>query len=80
MNLTAVPKLAELVAERRREAFVARYGDVSVELDALPVNILTERLRTEVESRLGLKALKHAQKTERVEREQLVAAHGEVGG
>ena len=65
--------------DTRREAFVARYGDVSVELDALPVDILTERLRTEVESRLDLKALKRVQKTERVERAQLVAALGELG-
>ena len=31
--------------------FVEQYGDISVELDALPFDVLTDRLRQEVESR-----------------------------
>ena len=67
-------------SDTRSPAFVARYGDVSVELDALPVDVLMERLRTEVESRLDLEALENVRETERAEREQLVTALGKVGG
>lgn len=43
--------------DSRRDAFIARYGDVAVELDALPVNVLRRRLLHEVESRMDLAAL-----------------------
>jgi hypothetical protein len=36
---------------------VAEYGNVSVELDALPIDVLRDRLRTEVEARMDLRAL-----------------------
>jgi hypothetical protein len=45
------------VKDSRREAFVARHGDVAVELDALPVDVLRERIEQEVESRMDLGAL-----------------------
>ncbi len=43
--------------DSRRDAFVARYGDVAVELDALPVDVLRRRLVREVEARMDLDAL-----------------------
>ncbi len=43
--------------DSRREAFVALYGDVAVELDALPVDVLRGRLIREVEARMDLDAL-----------------------
>jgi hypothetical protein len=47
----------------RRAALVAKYGDVAVELDALPVDVLRARLVAEVESRMDREALEvtHAQ-------------------
>ena len=60
--------------DTRRAAFVARYGDISVELDALPVDVLTERLRQEVESRVDLEALRQVREIEQRERAQLVDA------
>lgn len=43
--------------DTRRAAFVAKWGDVSVELDALPIAVLRERLISEVQARLDLDAL-----------------------
>jgi hypothetical protein len=60
-------------SDTRRAAFVARFGDVAVELDALPVHVLRERLRGEVESRLDVVALAAVRETERRERAQLAA-------
>jgi hypothetical protein len=51
---------------------VAKYGDVAVELDALPVDVLQERIRGEVEARLDLDALRAVQEEEAVERRRLV--------
>ena len=58
--------------DTRRAAFVAKYGDVAVELDALPVDVLQERIRGEVEARLDLDALRAVQEEEAVERRRLV--------
>jgi hypothetical protein len=66
--------------DTRRAAFVARYGDVAVELDALPAAVLRERLSNEVAARLDLGALAALQATETRERTrliQLLAAAGE---
>ena len=60
--------------DTRSAAFVARYGDISVELDALPLDVLTDRLRQEVESRLDMGALSQVREKERQEKEQLVTA------
>jgi len=43
--------------DTRAAAFIAEHGDVSVELDALPVAVLRDRIRTEIESRLNMSAL-----------------------
>lgn len=45
------------VTDSRRDQFVARWGDVSVELDALPRPILQRRLISEVERRMDLDEL-----------------------
>lgn len=42
--------------DRRREAHVARYGDLSVELDALPVAVLREIIEHEIRKRIDLVA------------------------
>jgi hypothetical protein len=64
------------VTDTRRAAFVARYGDVSVELDALPAAVLQERLRAEVEKRLDLEALAEVRRVEEQERARVAAAVG----
>ena len=63
-------------SDTRRAAFVAKYGDVSVELDALPAAVLQERLRVEVEQRMDLAALARVRGVEEQERTQLAAAVG----
>jgi hypothetical protein len=65
------PDFAKQTDTRARE-FIAKHGDVSVELDALPVNVLRERLTKEVSSRMDLKALEATQAMEENERTELV--------
>jgi hypothetical protein len=57
--------------DTRRAAFVARYGDVAVELDALPANVLRQRIKDEVERRMDLEALEQTREAERAERRRL---------
>jgi hypothetical protein len=57
--------------DSRRAAFVERYGDVAVELDALPVDVLRERLVTEVEACMDLGALEATREEERRGRQRL---------
>lgn len=54
--------------DTRAKDFIARYGDIAVELDALPGNVLRERLKEEVEARLDLSALNAVKELERDER------------
>ena len=58
----------------RSAAFVERYGDVAVELDALPVDVLRARLVTEVEARIDLAALASVREAEARERRRLIEA------
>ena len=57
--------------DTRRKAFVDKYGDVSVELDALPIDALTERLRSEIEKRIDMKVLRKVRTQESRERKKL---------
>jgi hypothetical protein len=57
--------------DTRSAAFVARFGDVSVELDALPRSVLLERIRSEVEPRMDLEALARTRRIEQADRERL---------
>jgi hypothetical protein len=57
--------------DTRRAAFVEKWGDVAVELDALPPDVLERRLRSEIESRLDLAALQRVKRQEREDRERL---------
>ena len=61
-------------SDTRTAAFVEKFGDVSVELDALPVDALRTRVVTETESRMDLAALTKIRQTEGMERAQLVEA------
>ena len=57
--------------DSRRAAFVARHGDVSVELDALPVEVLRARLVEEVEAHMDMDALAATRKAEEADRARL---------
>jgi hypothetical protein len=58
--------------DTRTRGFIALHGDVSVELDALPVDVLRNRLTEEVSSRMDLTALGKIKESEEIERAQLV--------
>ena len=57
--------------DTRRGKHIAQYGDVCVELDALPVDVLTARIRSEIEKRLDMSALAKVRQVEKTEREKL---------
>ncbi len=57
--------------DTRRAAFVERYGDVAVELDALPVAVLRDRITQEVEARMDLEALEETRYEESADRRRL---------
>jgi len=58
--------------DTRTAAFVAEHGDISVELDALPPDVLRDRLEDEVSSRMDLTALRRIRTVEVRERARLV--------
>ena len=64
--------------DTRRAAFVAKYGDVSVELDALPSEVLRSRLIEEVEKRMNIDALEQVRSDEEADRERLEIALAQV--
>ena len=57
--------------DSRAAAFVARYGNLAVELDALPVEELQQRIRDGVESVMNMNALRESHRLEREQREQM---------
>jgi hypothetical protein len=57
----------------RRAAFVEKYGDMAVELDALPPDILEKRLVKEVAARMNLQALAEVHEHEKQERQLLIS-------
>ena len=61
-------------SDTRSAAFITKYGDVAVELDALAVSVLKARIVAEVESRMDLDALDRVLASEEAERGRLVAA------
>ncbi len=70
----ALPPDFAKTTDSRCAAFVAKHGDVSVELDALPGDVLKDRLVHEVEKRMDLVALARVRAFERSERARLVRA------
>jgi len=64
--------------DTRASNFIARHGDVSVELDALPVNVLENRLRSEVEQRIDMAALVATKAVEETECRRLVSLLSEA--
>jgi len=66
-----LPPMPTKKSDTRRAAFVALHGDMAVELDALPVNVLRDRLRHEVEARLDLSKLAEVKDRQEVDRAKL---------
>jgi hypothetical protein len=62
--------------DSRRDAFVAKHGDISVELDALPLDVLQDRLRTQVRAEMDLAALDEIRTAEDADRQLLRALLG----
>jgi hypothetical protein len=60
--------------DSRSAKFIAEHGDVSVELDALPVDVLRARLVAEVEARMDLDALREVRQVEERDRGRLTRA------
>lgn len=61
-------------SDTRRNGFVEKFGDIAVELDALPADVLQTRLRNDVENLLDLEALAETKRQEEAERETIKAA------
>ena len=57
--------------DSRREAFIRKYGDVAVELDALPVEELRERIRTSVEAAMDMLVLEESLRLQREHRRRI---------
>lgn len=57
--------------DSRAAAFVEKHGDVAVELDALPVTELRDRIVREVEARMDSAALRRTRRAQREERRRL---------
>jgi hypothetical protein len=64
------PDLAKKT-DTRRAAFVEKYGDACVELDALPAAVLQTRLKNDIETRFDLDALELVKLAERADKENL---------
>lgn len=58
--------------DSRAKKFIAKHGDVSVELDALPVNVLRERLISEIENIMDMEELQSVFEIEAQEKKRLV--------
>jgi hypothetical protein len=69
-----LPADATKVTDSRRAKFVEKWGDVSLELDALPLDVLRDRIVAEVQGWMDLDALQVVRHRERDERRQLTAA------
>ena len=57
--------------DTRRNAYVKKFGDACVELDALPANVLRDRLIQDVERHIDLAALKEVKIKEEADKVKL---------
>lgn len=61
-------------SDTRAKDFIAKYGDVRVELDALPIEVLKQRIVEGVEDYMDIEALQRVKELENRER-QHIARH-----
>jgi DNA recombination-dependent growth factor C len=59
-------------SDTRRDKFVEKNGDICVELDALPANVLRQRIEEEVSSRMDLAELRQVKETEQSEIKRII--------
>jgi len=60
--------------DTRSAAYIKEFGDIAVELDALPADVLQTRLKKEVEQRLDMAAFERTLVLEQADKEKLKAA------
>ncbi|PIQ93488.1 MAG: hypothetical protein COV68_09650, partial [Nitrospirae bacterium CG11_big_fil_rev_8_21_14_0_20_41_14] len=60
--------------DTRAKGFIAKYGDVSVELDALPIDILRQRIIEGIETYMDIGALNQTKQLEDIERHEVLMA------
>lgn len=60
--------------DSRAKNFIARHGDISVELDALPIEILKNRIFKGVEKYIDLDALQRVKELESIDKGKIAAA------
>ncbi len=74
-NLPPIPTKA---TDTRQAAFVRTHGDVAVELDALPLPVLQDRIKQVIEDRLDMNAYRNTRYAEIADTERLVDALGGI--
>jgi hypothetical protein len=57
--------------DSRAKSFVKEHGDIAVELDALPVKVLQQKIRDSIEDNIDLEALEKIKAVENKERQEL---------
>ncbi len=57
--------------DTRAKSFIAKNGDMAVELDALPVDVLKEKIRTSIEAYMDINALRNVTEEELRERKEI---------
>jgi len=72
----SLPSALAKKTDTRRAAYVEKFGDVCVELDALPAAVLQSRLKNDLETRLDLAALELVKQAEQADKERLGALLG----
>jgi hypothetical protein len=74
VNRYSLPPDFTKATDTRQKGFVEKYGDIAVELDALAVDALVQRITDQVESRMDLNALAETKRVEETERVRLGSA------
>ena len=74
----SLPPMFTKASDSRAAAFIEKHGDIAVELDALPTEVLRARLVAEVESRMDMAALAACRELEETERRELTQKLGEA--
>ncbi|MBU4056232.1 MAG: hypothetical protein KKA41_17895 [Proteobacteria bacterium] len=69
----SIPPIMSKKTDKRRAAFVAEHGDVAAELDALPLPVLQEMIKTSIEASMDLEALAETREEELEDRDVLEA-------
>ena len=65
-------------SDSRQAAFVEKWGDIAVELDALPVGVLRNRITSSIEAHMDIEALRETRAREGSERVDIREIFSEV--